>query len=273
MVNGNIYRIFRNGSKTYFSSSLLFPKHIKQDVFYLYAFVRTLDNYVDQIPANEEGFEKFVNEYYASLKRKKSGNEIIHSFIDLKLRVGIEDKWVDAFIDAMRQDLTKKKYKNMNELGKYMYGSAEVVGLMMAKIMKLPEESYHSAKLLGRSMQYINFIRDIKEDIELGRQYIPTDVLKKHSLSSLSYDVALKNKRHFRQMVRAQVKHYNQLVRESEKGFSYIPYRYRIAIKTASGLYGWTAKKIYQNPEIVFEKKVKPGYITIIRYCLKSLIP
>ena len=114
-----------------------------------------------------------------------------------------------------------------------MYGSAEVVGMMMANIMGLPRESFECARYLGRAMQYINFIRDIREDLALGRQYLPQSDLRKCGIESLDYEYVKNHKAGFNEFIRSQIDYYEQWQRVAETGFTYIPKRYFIPIKTA----------------------------------------
>ena len=98
----------------------------------------------------------------------------------------------------MEMDIKKKGYSIINQIIEYMHGSAEVVGLMMAKILDLPEKSYKYSQYLGRAMQYINFIRDIAEDLQLGRIYLPMAELKKYKLKDLEYSHTSKYKENFK---------------------------------------------------------------------------
>lgn len=268
MVGRKQFNIFRRGSKTYFTSSLLFPPEIRDKVFVLYAFVRVADDYVDSIPQQKKKFYSFVNHYNHALKGDKSGNVVVDDFVDLINKEGIKVEWVDAFLEAMRSDLHKKKYKTMKDLEKYMYGSAEVIGLMMAKIMNLPKKSYASAKLLGKSMQYANFLRDIAEDNALQRQYLPVEELKKYGFSNAKKDTLLGNYKQFEDFLTAQVGLIYTWQKQAEEGFQYIPKRLRVAVKTASEMYKWTVKEIRSNPKIIFSRKVKPSQTKILRTAL-----
>jgi 15-cis-phytoene synthase len=179
-------------------------------------------------------------------------------------RKKIQKSWVNEFLNAMEKDLKTKKYKNINETVFYMKGSAEVVGLMMCKILNIPKQGHPYAKLLGRSMQYINFIRDIKEDLNLNRNYFPQDQLKKYKLKNLEYKTALTHPEEFKQFIRSEINRYFIWQKKAEKGFKYIPKKYLLPIKTSSDLYKWTAQKIYNDPFIVYTKRVKPSMSTII---------
>lgn len=272
MDNSSFETIFKSSSKTFYYSSLFFPADIKRDVFILYSFVRTVDNFVDCVPQEKDSFFSFVDEYYKTLHTKSSDNIIIHEFVRLIARKKINREWVDAFIDVMKQDLTKRTYTSMKETLHYMYGSAEVIGLMMAAILELPQQSYSSAALLGRSMQYINFIRDIQEDLLLGRTYFPLNELKKYHVTDLTYEHVSKKKTHFEHFIREQINTYTIWQKEAELGFSFIPYRYKVPIKTASDLYNWTARKIYKDPFVVYEKKIKPSIPLIVSYICSNSI-
>jgi len=260
--------IFREGSTTYFNSSIFFPKSVRKDVFILYGFVRVADNFVDTIPQQREEFLNFRHLYEEALSGKKVDNFVIEYFVDLMERKEFKPEWVDAFLHSMELDLTKKVYNSLNETLEYIYGSAEVIGLFMAKILDLPEKAYFAAERLGRAMQYINFIRDIKEDIKLGRRYFP---LGDYDLKNLTKEEAINNKEEFERFFRDQIKLYFKWQEEAEKGFKYIPKRYWIPIQTASDMYKWTALKIKENPFIVYEEKVKPSKGRIIRTVLKNI--
>jgi len=272
MINKTLFSIFKQGSKTYFYSSLFFPTNIKKDVFELYAFVRKADNFVDSIPQDSEGFYNFKNKYIQAINGEKTGDVVVDSFVDLAIRKRFEKEWIDAFLDSMEMDLKNVTYHSLQDTIEYIYGSAEVIGLMMAKTMNLSNESYPYARMLGRAMQYINFIRDIAEDIELGRTYFPTSDFKKFGLNGLQHDEILNKPDEFKGFIQHQIQRYCHWQSYAEKGFKYIPKRYLISVKTASEMYYWTASQINKNPFIVYEWKVKPLVIQILTTTLKNII-
>jgi phytoene synthase len=172
-LNPLLKRIFKQGSKTYFYASIFFPPDVKEDVFRLYSFVRKADDYVDCVPQRKQEFYGFRDMYLRSLLDEETGNPVVDGFRALMVKREFEPSWVEAFLDSMEADLYIKSYETIEKLKTYLYGSAEVVGLMMAKILGLDPESYTSARYLGSAMQYVNFIRDINEDLWLGRNYFP----------------------------------------------------------------------------------------------------
>jgi phytoene synthase len=264
--------IFKSGSTTYYYSSIFFPKHIKEDVFTLYAYVRTADNYVDEIPQDKKGFEHFVADTQKALQGKEISNAIISDFITLVKRKKIDPSWIDAFLNAMQSDLFNHTYKRFSDLEKYMFGSAEVIGLMMSAILELPQEAYEAARFQGKAMQLINFIRDVQEDLDLGRTYIPEEDLKKFNIKTLQLKEVQSHPKDFENLVHYEIDRYNAIQKAAEAGYHYIPRRYRIPIKTAAYMYNWTAKQIAKNPFIVFEKKVKPSKTLIFAEIIKNMI-
>lgn len=263
-TNKTIYSIFKKGSKTYFYSTIFFPKTVRRDVFILYSFLRKADDYVDSIPQDVEGFYRFKENYLEAKKGVIVDDVVINSFVQLAHRRNFKNEWVDAFLNSMEMDIYKSSYQNMEELLIYLYGSSEVVGLFMASIMDLHPDSFIAARHLGRAMQYINFIRDISEDLGLGRTYFPQDDMDAYGIESLEEDHNRLNQENFKSFIKKQIKTYYTWQIEAEKGFNYIPSRYLIPIKTASDMYWWTAKKIEKDPFLVYKTKVKPSIPKIV---------
>jgi len=295
-MNKALLTVFEKGSTTYFYTSLFFPEPVKTKVFELYSFVRIIDDFVDQNPSDSDSYYRFVVRYaqlsgqnITQLKRlQKLGklDQVVDSlqkeplteqqqmilvlFIDLKTEYGLKDAWIQAFLSAMEADLYKSSYNSQAELLAYIHGSAEVVGLCMAKILGLPVIAQPSAKMLGRSMQYINFIRDIGEDLELGRQYFPVPLLKKWQLTALTKEViGVKNKnyQHFLADVSQTYMNWQQ---KAETGYQYIPLRYLLPIKTASDMYTWTVQEIISDPQKAYQHKIKPTKSLILFTIVKN---
>lgn len=265
--NTSANTIFQNGSTTYYYSSLFFSPHLREKVTTLYAFVRTVDDLVDDTPQQKKEFYELKKIFYEQGRNgKQTRNATVDAFLELESSFDFDLAWADAFWYAMECDLVKKRYKNTNETIEYMYGSAEVIGLMMARLMSLPTESFKTAQMLGRAMQYINFLRDVEEDNALGRTYLPQTLLKKYKLKDLKRETAYAYKHRFSSLMRSQVAQYYEWQHEAQKGFKYLPARARIAIATASDLYGWTAEKIAEEPLLVFDKKIKPSKIQVMLF-------
>ncbi|MEM2111337.1 MAG: phytoene/squalene synthase family protein [Candidatus Bathyarchaeia archaeon] len=264
MINEVIYSIFKRGSRTYFYSSLFFPDEIKKDVFILYSFVRKADNYIDVLPQRKEEFFTFKNRFKQAISGILTGDVVVDSFADLVKRKKIEIEWAEAFFRSMEFDLTKKTYRTIDELKEYLYGSAEVIGLIMAKIMNLPRISYSAARYLGRAMQYANFIRDIPEDLILGRTYFPIEDLERYNLSNLSYAYTKQHPNRFIRFIRHQIERYSCWQEKAEMGFIFLLKKFLVPVKTASDMYKWTMMQINRKPFLVYREKVKPSIPRII---------
>jgi phytoene synthase len=262
-------RVFREGSKTYFNSSRFFPPDTKQDVYALYGFVRVADNYVDAVPQQAEEFAAFKERYRRGAQGETTGDPIIDRYVELAERRGFDSAWTDAFLRSMEWDLSKKIYHTVEETLDYVYGSAEVVGLFMARILELPREAEEPAAMLGRAMQFINFIRDIDEDNRLGRIYLPID---ETSLPDLREETARRNPDEFTRFLRRQLERYRGWQVQAEAGYSFLPRRFLVPIKTAGDMYNWTGAQIAADPFIVFQRKVKPERRRIVFRGLRNAL-
>lgn len=258
------YQLFRRGSRTYFFSSLFFPRELRRNVFILYGFVRRSDDFVDQMPQDAEGFHQFRQAYRNAWHGSPGGDPVINDYVSLARGENFDPAWTEAFLQAMETDLKKISYLTHEEIARYMYGSAEVVGLMMARLMHLSEAAYPCARALGRAMQYINFIRDIAEDLSLGRCYLPREALHAAGLASLHWNEVSRYPDRFQKLIWGEISRYLTWQAEAEKGYAYLPQRYRAPIQTAADMYRWTAETIHKDPLRVFREKVKPSALRIV---------
>lgn len=237
-------------------------------MFRFYSFVRVVDDYVDQPIPNTKAFGS-IRKLWASASANKSfvteqepgdtvDERIIKNVVYIVRKYNCPNEWIEAFFKSMEWDITRRKYKTTPDTIEYIYGSAEVIGLVMSKIMGLPKQAEKYAQMQGRAMQFVNFIRDVSEDNELGRQYFPLESLEKFGLKNLSQNEAKKNSEQFVNFMRGQVQLYQEWQQEAAKGFVYIPRRLRIPLRTAVDMYNWTAHQIEKDPMVVFTRKIKP---------------
>lgn len=154
---------------------------IRNDIYNVYGFVRFADEIVDSFHDynKEKLINKFEVDYYEALEDGISLNPILNAFQQTITKYQISDDLVQAFLKSMKADLYKTAYKTKEEYDSYIYGSADVVGLMCLKIfVNGDSEKYEELKLaamrLGSAFQKVNFLRDLKDDIEgLDRSYFP----------------------------------------------------------------------------------------------------
>lgn len=272
MISTRRGRIFRRGSRTYFYSSLFFTAAQKRDVFALYAFVRTADDFVDRVPPDGAGFERFVAQYHAAMAGQPAGDEVIDGFVELAGRKGFEPAWTESFLDTMRQDLVRHEYADLADTEAYMYGSAEVVGLFMARLLELPDAALPHAQRLGKAMQYANFLRDVGEDQALGRTYLPRTVLTQHGLASLDRSEIAAHPERFEALMRSEIARYRLWQSEAEAGYRYLPTRAWIPIATAADMYRWATDEVARRPLVVFERQVKPSVPRIMTRAARNAV-
>jgi phytoene/squalene synthetase len=164
---------------------MLSPK-IRAAIYNIYGFVRFADEIVDSFHSfdKEKLINKFEASYYESLEDGISLNPILNAFQHTVFKYQIPDSLVQSFLESMKADLYKSEYKTKEEYDAYIYGSADVVGLMCLKVfvngdVAKYEELKEPAMRLGSAFQKVNFLRDLKEDIEnLDRSYFPNIDLK-----------------------------------------------------------------------------------------------
>ncbi len=161
----------RNVTKAYstsFASAVrMLAPSIRQDIYNIYGFVRFADEIVDTFHEyNKEAlFGFFEDDLQKALDNKISLNPVLNSFQATVHKYAIPKSLIDAFMKSMKQDLYKKEYTTFDEYSDYIYGSADVVGLMCLKVFVKGndakyEELKHSAMRLGSAFQKVNFLRD-----------------------------------------------------------------------------------------------------------------
>ena len=168
---------------TSFSSAVrLLDRGIRPAIYSIYGFVRLADEIVDTFHKydKKELLQKFENDYYDAVRCGISLNPVLNAFQITVGKYGIPDDLIRAFLKSMKTDLVKQDHNTRDETAEYIYGSAEVVGLMCLRVFVLGDEKLYNeleapAKRLGSAFQKVNFLRDIKDDTNLlNRKYFHT---------------------------------------------------------------------------------------------------
>lgn len=157
-----------------------FKPEYRDPIFAIYSYVRIADEIVDTFHDfdKKELLKKFEADTWEAIEKGISTNPVLYAFQETVNKYNIDLKLIKAFLTSMEMDLSNSSYERSN-YDDYIYGSAEVVGLMCLKVfVNGSEEKYdeleHSARMLGAAFQKVNFLRDIKSDIiERGRIYLP----------------------------------------------------------------------------------------------------
>ena len=181
-VSENCSKLVTKSYSTSFSLAVnMLSPAIRNDIYNIYGFVRFADEIVDTFHEydKEELMSQFENDYYAAHKAGISLNPILNSFQQTVRKYNIEDHMVQAFLKSMKADLYKTEYQTKAEYEEYIYGSADVVGLMCLKVFVNGDDNKYNelkdaAMRLGSAFQKVNFLRDLKDDFEvLNRSYFP----------------------------------------------------------------------------------------------------
>ena len=234
-------------STSFSMATKMLDSSIRDDIYNIYGFVRFADEIVDTFHEydKESLFESFEKDLNAALEQRISLNPILNSFQATYHKYGIPEHLVRAFMKSMRMDLTKKTYASHEEYLEYIYGSADVVGLMCLKVFVLGnEEEYEalkdSAMALGSAFQKVNFLRDLKADYEdLNRTYFPNTNLQ-------DLDEAAKER--IVQEIRADFeKGYNGIIQ--------LPNEAKFGVLTAYNYYKKLLKKLQKTPSREIKNK------------------
>ena len=181
-VSESCSRIVTESYSTSFTlATKMLDSSIRQDIYNIYGFVRFADEIVDSFHDfnKEELLNLFELDLKKSIKDKISLNPILNSFQKTLNKYEIDYELVNSFLKSMKSDLNKKQYLSSEEFDEYVYGSADVVGLMCLKVfVKGDQKQYNDLKpyamSLGSAFQKVNFLRDLKADHDgLNRSYFP----------------------------------------------------------------------------------------------------
>lgn len=233
-------------TKTYSTSFSLATRMlgpaIRQDIYNIYGFVRFADEIVDSFHEynKEILFNRFENALEEALLDKISLNPILNSFQETVYKYNIQKELIDTFMASMRLDLTKSVYSTTEEFNDYIYGSADVVGLMCLKVfVKGDIEKYNqlkeSAMNLGSAFQKVNFLRDLKEDYEnLSRTYFPNT-----NLDSLDEESKM-----------IIIEEIEENFNRGYQGILQLPHDSKLGVFVAYRYYKRLLKKLQQTPAI-----------------------
>lgn len=260
-------RLNAEHGKTYFLATRLLPLAKRPYVHALYGFARYADEIVDDLASTLTPEEKrtwltsWSTGILDDIREGRSNDAIGMALIDTINRWQIPHHYFEAFLHSMAMDLTIAEYASYEALSEYVYGSAAVIGLEMVHILgvtkpHLLEETLVGAKKLGIAFQLANFIRDVGEDLERGRIYLPLDELQqfgidKERLQSRRVD------REFKDALAFQINRVRVLQREAEATIANLTPESHGCIKAASELYCGIVDEVEKIDYQVFTKRAK----------------
>jgi len=249
--------------KTYYLATLLLPKNKRPYVHALYGFARYADEIVDDLASTLTPQEKadalrsWSTGVLEDLKKGMSSDHIGRALVDTAKKFGIPHQHFVDFLHSMEMDLTITEYQNYEALLEYVYGSAAVIGLEMVPVLGYSDErAFEAAKKLGIAFQLANFIRDVSEDLDRGRVYLPLD-----ELATFGVDRAMLERRvltpEIVEALKFQIARVRSLQEEADIGIAYLDKTSRPCIRAASELYCGIVDEVEAIGYDIFNKRAK----------------
>ena len=264
--------------KTYYLATLLLPHAKRPFVHALYGFARYADEIVDDLASTLSPQEKadvlrtWSSGVLADLSAGKSNDAVGAALVDTVTRFKIPHQHFVDFLHSMEMDLTVSTYANYEALSEYVYGSAAVIGLEMVPILgALSDDAYESAKKLGIAFQLANFIRDVGEDLDRGRIYLPLDELAAHGVTEeMLYARVLTPE--IIAALKFQIARVRQLQAEAAPGIDLLHATSRPCIRAASELYCGIVDEVEAIGYDIFNKRAKTSTARRIRVAGKAYL-
>ena len=264
--------------KTYYLATLLLPPAKRPFVHALYGFARYADEIVDDLASTLSPQEKadvlrtWSSGVLTDLSAGKSNDAVGAALVDTVSRFNIPHQHFVDFLHSMEMDLTVSTYANYEALSEYVYGSAAVIGLEMVPILgALSDDAYESAKKLGIAFQLANFIRDVGEDLDRGRIYLPLDELAAHGVTEeMLYKRVLTPE--IISALKFQIARVRQLQTEAAPGIDLLHPTSRPCIRAASELYCGIVDEVEAIGYDIFNKRAKTSTARRIRVAGKAYL-
>lgn len=229
-------------SKSFYISSLMLPRERRWATFALYGFCRYADNLIDNprrrsIEELRTEIESVLIELKIAYRTQESEHPILRPFILSAHRFGIPAEYPIELLKGVQMDLEKTRYETFDELYLFCYRVAGVVGLMMTHVLGYKDEAaFQYAEKLGVAMQLTNIIRDIKEDKEMGRIYLPLEELRQFGVKE--QDILRENmSENLRQLLKFSTERAYQYYHEANPGIPMLANESQFAIYAASKIY------------------------------------
>ena len=275
-------RLNAQHGKTYYLATLLLPPAKRPFVHALYGFARYADEIVDDLASTlsdtekAESLQNWGSSVLSDIKAGRSHDHIGAALVDTVKRFNIPISYFEAFLKSMQMDLTITQYQSYEDLMEYVYGSAAVIGLQMLPILgTLSDEAYVAAEKLGVAFQLANFIRDVGEDLDRGRIYLPLQELAKHGVTRQMLEERTLTPE-IKSALKEQIARVRRLQAEAASGIKLLAPESRACIEAASELYCGIVDEVEKIDYEIFKKRAKtstwrrikvaaPAYLRAIR--------
>ena len=249
--------------KTYYLATLLLPPEKRPFVHALYGFARYADEIVDDLASTLTEDEKSLALHnwgqgvLSDIKEGKSHDHIGAALVDTVNRFAIPINYFEAFLKSMTMDLTVTEYHAYEDLMEYVYGSAAVIGLQMVPILgSLSPDAYIAAEKLGIAFQLANFIRDVGEDLDRGRVYLPITELQAHGVTREMLEERVLTPQ-IKSALKFQIARVRDLQEQATPGIKLLSPESRACIEAASELYCGIVDEVEKIDYQIFRKRAK----------------
>ena len=264
--------------KTYYLATLRLPPGKRPFVHALYGFARYADEIVDDLNSTLTDEEKAVelstwgNQVLSDVKSGTSSDHIGRALVDTVKRFDIPISYFEAFLHSMTMDLTVSEYQSFDDLMEYVYGSASVIGLQMVPILGVTSpEAYVAAEKLGTAFQLANFIRDVSEDLDRGRIYLPIAELKAHGVTHEMLEERVLTPQ-IKAALKEQIARVRRLQAEAAPGIKLLAPESQACIEAASELYCGIVDEVEKIGYEIFNKRAKTSTWRRIKVAFPALL-
>ena len=268
--------------KTYYLATLLLPPAKRPFVHALYGFARYADEIVDDLASiltEEEkanSLKKWGDGVLADIRSGKSKDHVGSALVDTVKRFNIPIAHIEAFLNSMKMDLTITEYHSYEDLFEYVYGSAAVIGLQMVAVLGTNsdtdiKEANIAAEKLGIAFQLANFIRDVGEDLDRGRIYLPITELQAHGVTREMLENRIVTPQ-IKSALKEQIRRVRILKEESATGIKLLSADSRSCIEAASELYCGIVDEVEKIDYEIFTKRAKTSTLRRVRVALPAYL-
>lgn len=264
--------------KTYYLATLLLPPAKRPFVHALYGFARYADEIVDDLNSTLTDEEKAAelstwgNQVLADIKNGVSHDHIGRALVDTVTRFKIPIGYFEAFLHSMTMDLTVSEYQSFDDLMEYVYGSASVIGLQMLPILgSTSPEALSAAEKLGTAFQLANFIRDVGEDLDRGRIYLPIHELTPHGVTHEMLEERVLTPQ-IKAALQEQIARVRRLQAEAAPGIKLLSPESQACIEAASELYCGIVDEVEKIGYEIFARRAKTSTWRRIKVAFPALL-
>ncbi len=259
-------KITKNNAHTFYLCSLFLSKPKRLAAYSIYTLCRLADSSVDSSKSQRKDLEKIKKNITQCYQSTSLNDPILCAFQETVYQYDIPKKYFDELLDGMGMDLKQNSYDSFDMLYTYCYKVASIVGLVMLKIFGYtnPLAELHAVEL-GIAMQLTNILRDVKEDSDLGRIYIPKSDLIQHQVSELNIKSCTLDS-NFKNLMIDQIKLARLYYSKASRGIHFIENsRCRFVTFLMMNLYADILNEIENNDYDVFSKKIYVPFIKKIK--------